>query len=37
MNKTYLNDVVLTPYQEYPLKDGDIIRFGTVAMRFVLP
>jgi serine/threonine protein kinase len=35
-NNTRLNGVVLTPHEEYPLKDGDILRFGSVEARFEL-
>jgi pSer/pThr/pTyr-binding forkhead associated (FHA) protein len=35
-NKTALNGVLLTPYQEYPLNHGDILRFGDTEMRFEL-
>ena len=35
-NKTRLNDVTLIPHQEYPLKDGDLLRFGSVDVRFEL-
>ena len=35
-NKTRLNGVTLAPNQEYPLKDGDILRFGSVEVRFEL-
>jgi serine/threonine-protein kinase len=36
LNKTRLNGVVLTPHEERPLKDGDILRFGSVEVRFEL-
>lgn len=36
LNKTRLNGAVLTPYEEYPLKDNDILRFGSVEVRFEL-
>ncbi|HVB72405.1 MAG TPA: FHA domain-containing serine/threonine-protein kinase [Ktedonobacteraceae bacterium] len=36
LNKTRLNGVVLTPYEERQLKDGDILRFGSVEVRFEL-
>jgi hypothetical protein len=36
VNKTYLNGVALVPHQETPLKDGDILRFGSVEVRFEL-
>jgi serine/threonine protein kinase len=36
LNKTRLNGVILTPHEERPLKDGDIIRFGSVEVRFEL-
>jgi serine/threonine protein kinase len=35
-NKTRLNGVTLLPNQEYPLKDGDLLRFGSVEVRFEL-
>jgi len=35
-NKTRLNGVTLMPNQEYPLKDGDLLRFGSVEVRFEL-
>lgn len=35
-NKTRLNGVTLTPNQEYPLKDGDLLRFGSIEVRFEL-
>jgi serine/threonine-protein kinase len=35
-NNTRLNGVILTPHEEYPLKDGDILRFGSVEARFEL-
>ncbi len=35
-NKTRLNGVTLIPNQEYPLKDGDLLRFGSVEVRFEL-
>jgi serine/threonine protein kinase len=35
-NKTRLNGVTLVPNQEYPLKDGDLLRFGSVEVRFEL-
>lgn len=34
LNKTRLNGVTLTPYEERPIKDGDILRFGSVEARF---
>jgi len=34
LNKTRLNGVTLTPYEERTLKDGDILRFGSVEVRF---
>lgn len=34
MNKTRLNGVILPPHEERILKDGDILRFGTVEVRF---
>lgn len=36
LNKTRLNGVTLTPHEERTLKDGDIIRFGSVEVRFEL-
>ena len=36
LNKTRLNGAVLTPHEERPLKDGDILRFGSVEVRFEL-
>jgi len=36
LNKTRLNGVVLTPYEERALKEGDILRFGSVEVRFEL-
>ena len=36
LNKTYLNGVALVPHQETQLKDGDILRFGNVEVRFEL-
>lgn len=36
MNKTRLNGVILPPHEERILKDGDILRFGTVEVRFEL-
>jgi serine/threonine protein kinase len=36
LNKTRLNGVTLTPHEECPLKDGDILRFGSVEVRFEL-
>jgi serine/threonine-protein kinase len=36
LNKTRLNGVVLMPYEERSLKDGDILRFGSVEVRFEL-
>ena len=36
LNKTRLNGVVLTPYEERTLKEGDILRFGSVEVRFEL-
>jgi serine/threonine protein kinase len=34
LNKTRLNGVTLTPHEEHTLKDGDILRFGSVEVRF---
>ncbi len=36
LNKTRLNGVILTPHEECPLKDGDLLRFGSVEVRFEL-
>jgi len=36
MNKTRLNGVTLTSNEESVLKDGDILRFGSVEVRFEL-
>jgi serine/threonine-protein kinase len=36
LNKTRLNGVTLTPHEERSLKDGDILRFGSVEVRFEL-
>jgi serine/threonine protein kinase len=36
LNKTRLNGVILTPHEERILKDGDILRFGSVEVRFEL-
>ncbi len=36
LNKTRLNGVILTPHEECTLKDGDILRFGSVEVRFEL-
>ena len=36
LNKTRLNGVTLTPHEECILKDGDILRFGSVEARFEL-
>lgn len=36
LNKTRLNGVTLTPHEECPLKDGDLLRFGSVEVRFEL-
>ena len=35
-NKTRLNSEVLPPYEPRPLKDGDLIHFGRVEIRFEL-
>jgi len=35
-NRTRLNGVILPPYEEQTLKDGDILRFGSVEVRFEL-
>ena len=34
LNKTRLNGVILAPHEERTLKDGDILRFGSVEVRF---
>lgn len=36
LNKTRLNGVTLTPHEQRTLKDGDILRFGSVEVRFEL-
>lgn len=36
LNKTRLNGVILTPHEERALKDGDVLRFGSVEVRFEL-
>jgi serine/threonine-protein kinase len=36
LNKTRLNGEILTPYEEHTLKDGDVLRFGSVEVRFEL-
>jgi serine/threonine protein kinase len=36
LNKTRLNGEVLSPYEERTLKDGDVLRFGSVEVRFEL-
>ena len=36
LNKTRLNGVILTPHEERTLADGDILRFGSVEVRFEL-
>jgi serine/threonine protein kinase len=33
-NRTRLNGVILTPHEQQTLKDGDILRFGSVEARF---
>lgn len=35
-NKTRINGVILVPFEERVLKDGDILRFGNVEVRFEL-
>jgi len=35
-NRTRLNGVILTPHEQQTLKDGDILRFGSVEVRFEL-
>ncbi len=34
LNKTRLNGVTLTPHEERTLKDSDVLRFGSVEVRF---
>jgi serine/threonine-protein kinase len=34
LNKTRLNGVILAPHTEHTLKDGDVLRFGSVEVRF---
>jgi len=34
LNKTRLNGEILTPYEERTLKDGDVLLFGSVEVRF---
>ena len=34
LNKTRLNGITLTPFEERTLKDGDVLRFGSVEVRF---
>jgi serine/threonine-protein kinase len=36
LNKTRLNGVTLTPHEEHILRDGDLLRFGSVEVRFEL-
>ena len=36
LNKTRLNGVTLTPHEEHVLRDGDVLRFGSVEVRFDL-
>jgi serine/threonine-protein kinase len=36
LNKTRVNGVILPPHEERPLKDGDMLRFGSVEVRFEL-
>lgn len=36
LNKTRLNGVILAPHEEQTLKDGDVLRFGSVEVRFEL-
>jgi serine/threonine protein kinase len=36
LNKTRLNGVILAPHEERTLKDGDVLRFGSVEVRFEL-
>jgi serine/threonine-protein kinase len=35
-NRTRLNGVILTPHEQQMLKDGDVLRFGSVEVRFEL-
>lgn len=32
-NRTYVNDVALTPHQEHPLRVGDTVRMGNTVLR----
>jgi len=34
-NRTYINDCVIAPFTQQPLKDGDIIRLGNEKFRFI--
>lgn len=36
LNKTRLNGEILAPYEERALKNGDVLRFGSVEVRFEL-
>ncbi|MBE3561924.1 MAG: protein kinase [Ktedonobacteraceae bacterium] len=36
LNGTRLNGVKITPHEEHSLKDGDVLRFGSVEVRFKL-
>ncbi len=36
LHKTRLNSVILPPHEERTLKDGDVLRFGNVEVRFEL-
>ena len=36
LNKTRLNGTTLAPHEERTLKDGDVLRFGSVEVRFEL-
>jgi serine/threonine-protein kinase len=36
LNKTRLNGAILTPHEKCALNDGDILRFGSVEVRFEL-
>jgi serine/threonine protein kinase len=36
LNKTRLNGTTLAPHEERALKDGDVLRFGSVEVRFEL-
>lgn len=34
LNKTRLNGAILMPHEERTLKDGDVLRFGSIEVRF---